>query len=1310
MMHPGGIQVGTRGRESALPTTRVLETSRPARLLPCWYRACARLGLATQVLLFATGVFAQQVSSPPIAQVLAGGAASVIALQPDGKVIVAGSFDRVRGVARQGLARLNADGTLDLAWDPKPDSPIRAIAVGAGGSVFVAGSFTHIGGLARAGLAKLSGSGAGAADGSWDPKPDGGVYGLAVDGSGSVYVGGYFANIGGRARKGIAKLSPGGSGTADAVWDPAADAAVFAIAPDGGGSVYVAGLFNNIGGRPRARVAKLSTGGAGAADASWNPNPTMLYGSGVGPGKVNCIALDGAGHVYVGGFFDHIGGLARVCLARLAADGTGSADPTWNTIANGEIAALAVDGSGNAYVGGVFTVIGAAGIKGLAKVGYDAAGNFSYVDTYWVPLAWTPAEWLPGTVSNNPIYALASAASGHVFVGGTFTAIGGQTKTGFAKLSTGGGGAADPAWSSVQTPGSVRAVARDAAGRTVIGGSFQFMGDGFTVRNNLARLNADNTLDVVWAPETNGEVNALAIDPANGAVFAAGKFTGAGGATRNRLARLSGSGSGTADPAWNPAADGEVLALALDTAAGYLYAGGTFSSIGGQARGSLAKLSIAGNGGAAAGWNASATPPTTALHTVRALALDGGGGLYVGGNFTALGGLSRRNAARVATGNGAVDSGWNPGPDGPVDAFAVEGGTTYVGGEFGNIGGLARSGLARVASGGSGAADATWNPGANGHISALALDGHGGIFVGGGFTVVGGGVRSLVARVATGGAGGADCNWIVGFSGYTIAFGFAPVALAVDTSGRVHVGGQFSRVGGASCSGYAVLGPATRTSGCALAISSVNAGISPSAGYDFDVTVESRDSLGTAQKVMTDSEVALSLQVGTGTLGGTVTCQIAAGASRCSAPAVTYSKAESGVVIRASRSSGDQIAPGDSAPLTVIGTPPPTRLAITSVGGGTGIRAGVPFGVRVETRDAFGVPRPVTLDTTVEVVLSAGKGLLVGGGSCLISAGSGGCTITAETYSQAEPGVVLTAWATYGSTTLAGSSQPFTVTDPAATRVLTVLNPFDGHITSTPSGLDCSASNNHGACSASFPAGTPVTLAYDATGAGVALGTWGGACSGTAPTCQVTLSSDATVVVNGSGLGYFLFSYDWATMATTADGPPRTRRFEQHRTRVVGRLGGVVAYDQTISAPHDDPGVQAAVSEAGAAVRAAAGTAPVKVSAPLLTGPSDTSLSSVAAGDDTVAVATSVVATTSVGPQAIPVGYLGVCAQVPGGCPAPHATLALLGGAMNVGVLTLTTVQTTHSIVTTETHRIDSTWEVDGVRTARLRRRLPARP
>src|SRR4029079_12463676 len=102
-----------------------------------------------------------------------------------------------------------------------------------------------------------------------------------------------------------------------------------------------------------------------------------------------------------------------------------------------------------------------------------------------------------------------------------------------------------------------------------------------------------------------------------------------------------------------------------------------------------------------------------------------------------------------------------------------------------------------------------------------------------------------------------------------------------------------------------------------LAITAVNGGANPTAGAGFSVVVEAQDTGSVAGNVATNTDVTLSLNTGTGTLGGTLAGTILAGTSGVTINGVTYTKAEGGVRISATRTSGDALTPGTSAPFTV---------------------------------------------------------------------------------------------------------------------------------------------------------------------------------------------------------------------------------------------------------------------------------------------------------------------------------------------------------------------------------------------------------
>ena len=112
------------------------------------------------------------------------------AVQPDGKILIGGFFSSVLGVTRTNIARLNTDGTLDMAFDPNANEPsiVDSIAVQADGKILVGGTFTTIGGQTRNRIARLDPT-AGLAD-SFNPNANAEVRSIAVQADGKILVGG----------------------------------------------------------------------------------------------------------------------------------------------------------------------------------------------------------------------------------------------------------------------------------------------------------------------------------------------------------------------------------------------------------------------------------------------------------------------------------------------------------------------------------------------------------------------------------------------------------------------------------------------------------------------------------------------------------------------------------------------------------------------------------------------------------------------------------------------------------------------------------------------------------------------------------------------------------------------------------------------------------------------------------------------------------------------------------------------------------------------------------------------------------------
>jgi hypothetical protein len=102
-----------------------------------------------------------------------------------------------------------------------------------------------------------------------------------------------------------------------------------------------------------------------------------------------------------------------------------------------------------------------------------------------------------------------------------------------------------------------------------------------------------------------------------------------------------------------------------------------------------------------------------------------------------------------------------------------------------------------------------------------------------------------------------------------------------------------------------------------LAIPSVSGGVNPTVGVGFGVVVQAQHGSGTPQNVAASTAVTLSLLTGTGVLSGTPGCTIPAGSNTCTVAGVTYSVAEGGVSLKATRTSGDALAAGNSTAFTV---------------------------------------------------------------------------------------------------------------------------------------------------------------------------------------------------------------------------------------------------------------------------------------------------------------------------------------------------------------------------------------------------------
>ena len=143
--------------------------------------------------------------NPPV---LASGTVYGVAVQTDGRLIIAGDFNVALGTNCHGIARLNLDGSLDTSFDPGTGANQSVFAVGlqANGKVVVAGDFTTINGTNRVRYARLTTTGA--LDAGFDPGlgANNTVYALAIQRDNHIILGGDFSKVNGFPRSGVARV------------------------------------------------------------------------------------------------------------------------------------------------------------------------------------------------------------------------------------------------------------------------------------------------------------------------------------------------------------------------------------------------------------------------------------------------------------------------------------------------------------------------------------------------------------------------------------------------------------------------------------------------------------------------------------------------------------------------------------------------------------------------------------------------------------------------------------------------------------------------------------------------------------------------------------------------------------------------------------------------------------------------------------------------------------------------------------------------------------------------------------------------
>lgn len=353
----------------------------------------------------------------------------------NGKILIAGAFSEYNAVSRKGIARINADGTLDASFDPGTGIPVvsgmTTIAINhmvlqSDGKILIGGFFDTYNDIAKKNMVRLEADGAMDASFTLDARVVGTIKSIVIQPDAKIVITGSFTVNG--SRKGIARLNQ--DGTLDESFNSyivgannrTPDFFCSLLQPDG--KILVGGSSDATS-TTFLKVARLNSDGT--RDTSFTP---MIYTSTSTPvntgGTVFSLALLPDGKIIVGGGYNQIfGTVTKNNFARLNANGT--LDTAFNTGTGtgtsilSRIKSIALQLDGKMIIAGEFLVYNGTSRKGIARI--NANGTLD-------------ASFAVGTgITSSSGQSVNLFEDGSILLAGNFTTYNNTTRNRIAKIS-----------------------------------------------------------------------------------------------------------------------------------------------------------------------------------------------------------------------------------------------------------------------------------------------------------------------------------------------------------------------------------------------------------------------------------------------------------------------------------------------------------------------------------------------------------------------------------------------------------------------------------------------------------------------------------------------------------------------------------------------------------------------------------------------------------------------------------------------------------------------------------------------------------
>jgi Domain of unknown function (DUF5122) beta-propeller/NHL repeat len=669
-------------------------------------------------------------------QVDVDGAIYTVVEDGGGGRFIAGDFMFVGGQPRTHLAHLLPDGSLDTAFAPQINGPVRALVV-ANGNLYIGGQFSTVNGVVAGNLAAITPAGVVL----WTSTINGVVNALETNGT-LLYVAGDFSSMNGNStirRLGAINLADGLTATSFA---PGFVNLAVSDLQLSGTSLWLVGDFTKVNNIARNRIASVdsTTGALGAFAAAAN-------------GRVNSIALDSGGTTaYIGGAFTTIGATAVSSFAGVST--TTGLVTTPVVQMTGPVYSVLLDGQGNAYVGGSMAIYPEKpNPRTLAKIALSTGVVTKVISDAGLPLslAHTPKD-------GGGIRAMTLIGSS-LFVAGDFSDYGIVERPYLA--------AYDKATKALRLDFApvvndmVRALDNAPDGSAVyVGGDFTTLNG--TPVGRIAKLSMTNGQPVPsFTANFDAYVKEIVAHPDNQRVFVGGNFRFTNGINTERFAGVSAS-SGAVIPGYqidlteptNDSSEGGVRAMALNAAGNRLAIVGNFRQVEGNVRPLVALLDVSNAAAASVtGWTTSTYDRPCAggrAGWMRDVTFSPDGARL----FVVTSGHFYYPACDVlnafdATAGGITSPQWTARPGDTIESVAATNDAVYIGGHFRvldwehQVDARFQLGAYEPTTG----KPLSWDPTANGFRGVLVLEAEpSGLYMGSDGTAAGGVAHGRTAR------------------------------------------------------------------------------------------------------------------------------------------------------------------------------------------------------------------------------------------------------------------------------------------------------------------------------------------------------------------------------------------------------------------------------------------------------------------------------------------------------------------------------------------------------------------------------------